>query len=141
MLKKTEFFENDQDISNKMGNRYATSLKEYLKNKKSVIGYKFMIGNLIGYNQYNKQFGDGTKATPDGRYDGDIMNFGIGQSEEKDRERISALLNSVAKLNSHSILSGSTVTNVLIDEQIIKNENNFEKTVKFFETFLKNGEA
>lgn len=69
------------------------------------------------------------------------MNFGIGQSEEKDRERISALLNSVAKLNSHSILSGSTVTNVLIDEQIIKNENNFEKTVKFFETFLKNGEA
>ena len=51
------------------------------------------------------------------------------------------LLNSVAKLNSHSILSGSTVTNVLIDEQIIKNENNFEKTVKLFETFLKNGEA
>ena len=24
---------------------------------------------------------------------------------------------------------------------VIKNENNFEKTVKFFETFLKNGEA
>lgn len=139
ILKKTEFFGNDANISNEMGNRYATSLKEYLKNKKSDLGYKFMLGNLIGYNQHNKWFGDGTKATPDGRYDGDIMNFGIGQSEGKDREGISALLNSVAKLNSHSILCGSTVTNVLLDEQLIKSDNNFEKTVKLFETYLKNG--
>ena len=98
-----------------------------------------MIGNLIGYNQHNKWFGAGTKATPDGRYNGDSMNFGIGQSEGKDREGLSALLNSVAKINSHSVLAGSTVTNVLIDEQLIVNDDNFEKTVKLFETYLKNG--
>ena len=139
ILKKAEFFGNDTDISNEIADRYADSLKKYLKDIKSDLGHKFMIGNLIGYNQHNKWFGAGTKATPDGRFDGDSMNFGIGQSEGKDREGISALLNSVAKLNSHTILCGSTVTNVLIDEQLIINDDNFEKTVKLFETYLRCG--
>lgn len=139
ILKKTEFFGNDADISNEIADRYAKSMNNYFKDKKSDLGYRFIVGNLIGYNQHNKWFGEGTKATPDGRFDGDIMNFGIGQSEGKDREGISALLNSVAKFNSHSIFCGSTVTNVLLDEQLIKNDDNFEKTVKLFETYLKNG--
>lgn len=50
-----------------------------------------------------------------------------------------ALLNSIAKLDPYAISCGSTVTNVTIDEQLMKNDNNFEKTVDMFETYFKNG--
>lgn len=138
ILKSTEFFGNDSEISNELADRYARSLTLYFKGKKSDLGYRFMIGNLIGYNQHNKWFGEGTLATPDGRRSGDIINFGIGQSEGKDREGLSALLSSVARLNSYSVLCGDTVTNVLLDEQLM-NDENFDKTVQLFETYLKLG--
>ena len=78
-------------------------------------------------------------ATPDGRHDGDLIKFGIGQSEGRDREGLTALLNSVAKADPYAISCGSTVTNFTIDEQLVKNDDNFEKTVDMFETYFKNG--
>lgn len=133
------FFGNDCDTSNDCAARFATSVAEYLKDKKTDMGYNYMIGNLIGYNQHHKWFGDATKATPDGRYDGDMISFGISQNDGKDREGLTALLSSVAKLNAHSIFCGQTVTNVLIEKQLIDNDSNFEKLVKVFETYLKLG--
>lgn len=137
--KKGKFFGNDDDTSNGVADKFAKSLDKYFKDKKSKFGYSYLVGNLIGYNQHNKWFGDATKATPDGRYCGDIISFGLGQSEGRDREGLSALLNSVAKLNSNPILCGSTVTNILVDEQLVKNDDNFEKLVKMFETYFKLG--
>ena len=47
---------------------------------------------------------------------------------------------SVAKVcGSHPILGGATVTNVLLDEQLVKNDDNFKKLVKMFETFFQLG--
>ena len=81
-----------------------------------------------------------TKATPDGRFDGDKISFGIGQSEGKDREGLPALLSSVAMLSGNNpILSGSTVTNVLIEKQIMDNDESFDKIVNMFETYFKLG--
>ena len=80
-------------------------------------------------------------ATPDGRHNGDLLKFGIGQSEGKDREGLTALLNSVARVDPYAISCGSTVTNFTIDEQLIKNDENFEKTVDMFLTYFKNGGA
>ena len=139
ILKKGKFFGNDDDTSNGVADKFAKSLDKYFKDKKSNFGYRYVVGNLIGYNQHNKWFGETTKATPDGRYCGDIISFGLGQSEGRDREGISALLSSVAKLNNNPILCGSTVTNILLDEQLVKNDDNFEKLVKMFETYFKLG--
>ena len=134
-----KFFGNDDEISNDCANRLAVSVTEFFKNKKTDMGYNFMIGNLIGYNQYHRWFGNETSATPDGRYNGDMISYGIYQNDGKDREGVTALLSSVAKFNAHSIFCGSTVTNVLIDEQLVKNDDNFEKIVKLFETYFKMG--
>lgn len=84
--------------------------------QKNTFGYQWLIGDLLGYNEHHKQFGKKTKATPDGRYDGDLIKFGIGQSEGKDRQELTALLNSVSKLDPHGISCGSTVTNISLDE-------------------------
>jgi len=139
IVKKGKFFGNDDSISNKCANKFAQSLNSYFSGKKSDFGYSYLVGNLIGYNQHNKWFGDATKATPDGRYNGDIISFGLGQSDGRDREGLGALLSSVAKLNGNPILGGSTVTNILVDEQLVKNNDNFEKLVKLLETYFKLG--
>ena len=104
-----------------------------------MFGYQWLIGDLLGYNEHHKWFGEKTKATPDGRFDGDMLKFGIGQSEGRDRNGLTALLNSIAKLDPNGISCGSTVTNISIDEQLVKDDDNFEKTVDMLETYFKNG--
>ncbi len=139
ILKAGKFFGNDDEISNYVAGRVYTSFYNHLKDKKNIFGYQWLIGDLLGYNEHHKWFGEKTKATPDGRYDGDLIKFGIGQSEGKDREGLTALLSSIAKLDPYGISCGSTVTNIFLDEQLIKNDDYFEKTVNMFETYFKNG--
>ena len=139
ILKKGKFFGNDDDTSNYVAQKLYSELYEFLKDKTNLFGYHWLIGDLVGYNVHNKWFGEKTKATPDGRYNGDMLKFGIGQSEGRDREGLSALLNSIAKLDPNGIGCGSTVTNITIDEQLVKNDENFEKTVDLLLTYFKMG--
>jgi formate C-acetyltransferase len=139
ILKKGDFFGNDTERSNYVAQKLYASLYEYLKNKKNLFGYQWLIGDLLGYNEHHKWFGENMKATPDGRYSGEMIKFGIGQSEGRDRNGVTALLNSIAKIDSTGIGCGSTITNVQIDEQLIKNDDNFEKTVDMFQAYFKNG--
>lgn len=137
--KKGNFFGNDNDTSNEVARRFTGSLYHYLNDKRSLFGHKYLVGNLIGYNEHHKWFGEKTPATPDGRRNGEPFKFGLGQSGGYDREGLSALLNSVAKCDPNHILNGPTVTNVTIDEQLVKNNEHFEKTVHLFESYLQSG--
>ena len=110
-----------------------------MKNRTNIFGYHWLIGDLMGYNVHHRWFGEKMEATPDGRFKGDSLKFGLGQSEGKDRNGLSALLNAVAKIDPNGIACGSTVTNIMIDEQLIKNDDNFEKTVDMLLTYFKNG--
>lgn len=139
ILKKGHFFGNDDDLSNEVAQRLYRTFYENLVGKKNVYGYPWLIGDLIGYNDHHKWFGSKTLATPDGRHAGDLIKFGIGQSEGRDHEGLTALLNSIAKLDPYGISAGSTVTNVTLDETLIRDDANFEKTVDLFETYFRNG--
>ncbi len=139
ILKNAKFFGNNENISNDIAERLTGSLYRYFQDKESELGYKFVMGNLIGYNQHNKWFGDCLKATPDGRYNGDTISFGIGQSEGKDREGLTALLASVARFNENPVICGASVTNVLIEKQLIDNDDSFDMLVKLFETYFRMG--
>ena len=139
ILKKGKFFGNDDDTSNYVAQKLYRELYEFLKDKTNLYGYHWLIGNLLGYHIHHKWFGEKTLATPDGRYNGDMLKFGLGQSEGRDREGLSALLNSIAKVDPNGIGCGSTVTNITLDEQLIKNDDNFEKTVDLLLTYFQNG--
>lgn len=138
IMKKGCFFGNDDDCSNAIANRFFKALDEW-NDTENYLGKKWMFGNLVGYNEHHKFFGDATKATPDGRYDGDMLTFGIGQGGGKDRKGLTALLNSVAKCDPYNILTGPSVTNIMLDEQLIKKDENFEKLVYLFENYFKMG--
>ena len=139
ILKKGKFFGNDDDTSNYVAQKLYRELYEFLKDKTNLYGYHWLIGDLLGYHIHHKWFGEKTLATPDGRYNGDMLKFGRGQSEGRDREGLSALLNSIAKVDPNGIGCGSTVTNITLDEQLIKNDDNFEKTVDLLLTYFQNG--
>lgn len=139
IINKGDFFGNDTERSNYVAQKLYQSLYEFLKDKTNLFGYHWLIGDLLGYNEHHKWFGDNTKATPDGRYNGDMLKFGLGQSEGKDQNGLTALFNSIAKLDPNGIGCGSTVTNFMIDEQLILNDENFEKTVDMLLTYFKNG--
>ncbi len=139
IVKRGKFFGNDDDTSNYVGQRLYRELYEYLKDKTNLFGYHILVGDLLGYNIHHKWFGDSTAATPDGRFSGDMLKFGLGQGGGYDREGLSALLNSIAKLDPSGIGCGSTVTNFSIDESLMTNDENFKKTVDMLENYFKLG--
>lgn len=139
IIKKGDFFGNDTKRSNSIAQRFYQSLYEFFKDKTNLFGFHWLVGDLIGYNPHHQWFGEKTAATPDGRYTGDALKFGLGQSEGKDRNGLTALLNSIARVDPSAIGCGSTVTNIMLDEQLIKNDTNFNKTADLFETYFKNG--
>ena len=139
ILKRGRFFGNDDDTSNGVARALYNELYDFLKDRTNLFGYHFIVGDLIGYHPHHKLFGNGTLATPDGRRSGDALKFGLGQSEGRDREGLSALLNSIAGIDPHGIGCGSTVTNLLLDGELMKNEESFEKTVDLLLTYFQNG--
>ena len=139
ILKKGKFFGNDDDLSNGIAQRLYRELYLHLKDRTNLYGYHWLVGDLLGYNIHHKLFGERTKATPDGRFFGDNLKFGLGQSEGRDREGLSALLNSIAKVDPNGIGCGSTVTNVTLDEQLIRDDENFEKTIDLLLTYFQMG--
>ena len=138
IIKKGKFFGNDDETSNYVAQLFFKTL-DIVSTKDNYLGKKWIYGNLIGYNEYHKFFGDVTAATPDGRYAGEMTNFGIGQSGDKDREGLTSLLSSIAKCDPENIMVGPSVTNVLLEETLVKNDDSFEKLVTLFETYFKSG--
>lgn len=137
--KRGDFFGNDTERSNGIARQFFDSLYGFLLGKRNLFGYPILMGDLIGYNPHHKWFGEATLATPDGRLNGEMLKFGFGQSGGYDREGLSSLLNSIAKADPHGIRCGATVTNISLDEELIRNDSNFEKTVLLFENYFKMG--
>ncbi|MBR5308149.1 MAG: hypothetical protein IKU43_05210 [Clostridia bacterium] len=139
ILRKGKFFGNNYETSDEVSNRFTESLYKFAHGRKDKFGNSILFGTLTGYNPHYAWFGKKTKATPDGRFDGEPFMVGVGQSRGKDREGLTALLTSVAGVDKFGILCGPFVCNVLLEESLIRNDDNFGKTVKILETYLKMG--
>jgi formate C-acetyltransferase len=72
------------------------------------------------------EFGRITGATPDGRKSGTTLADSIGSAQGRDRQGITAVLNSVAKL-PHKLLPTATTLNVKIDPKLLDDEDGIEK--------------
>lgn len=139
IAKKADYFGNDGEISRDVTKRFYHSLYTYLNGKRTIFGYPILVGDHTGYNEHFRWFGALTKATPDGRKDGDDLTFGLSQRSGRDRKGLTALLNAIASADGDGIAAGNVVSNISLDESLIKNEENFEKTVCMMETFFRNG--
>ena len=141
ILRKAKFFGNGDPLSDGIARMLTTSLHEYFKDKTDFYGSHYMLGNVPGYNEHFAWFGKNMKATPDGRHAGDAISFGIGQSDGKDREGLSALLRSIAQYDPEGIIGGPSVTNIMLDDKLVTDDAYFEKTVSLMESYLRMGGA
>lgn len=138
--RRAKYHGNDYTYANEIAQRFTTSLYEVFADRADCFGYKFLVGDYVGYCAHNAWYGEKLRATPDGRYSGEAISFGGGQSGNKDKEGLTALFNSVARMDPENILQGPAILNVNLDETLIRNDDNFEKTVDVIETYFKNGE-
>ena len=138
ILKKGDFFGNDEENSNYVARRYYDDLYEYVKNKRTVFGYPVLLGDHTGYPLHFMWFGQSTLATPDGRRAGEPLSYGISQTNGKARNGLTALMNSISKFDPHGI-SSATVTNFSLDESYYKDDTSFERTVDLLESYFRNG--
>lgn len=139
IMKTGKFFGNSYPLSDEMAARFTTTLWELTTHKRLDNGAHILFGTLAGYHPHFAFFGKTTRATPDGRYDGETFVVGSGQGRGKDREGIAALLASVAKMDPKGILCGPFVCNLMVDEALVKNDAYFAKLCKTIETYFKQG--
>ena len=139
ILKKAKFFGNNDPLSDGIARRFTDSLHAFLAPRRNLFGNHLLLGCLAGYNPHYVYFGNLTGATPDGRFDGDPFMVGAGQTAGKDREGLTALLNSVAQMDESGILCGPFVCNLMLDEALIRNDDHFDKTAHMLETYFRMG--
>ncbi|MCL2301267.1 MAG: hypothetical protein FWC27_14085 [Firmicutes bacterium] len=133
------FFGNNDDRSNGIASRVTGSIYRFYRGKKNDFGYPYLMGDLVGYNPHQQYFGALTEATPDGRHSGEQISFGMGPVGGRDREGLTALLACVANAHKTGISCGASVTNLLLDERLVKDDAHFEKTVCLLETYFRMG--
>ena len=139
ILKRAKFFGNNDPLSDGIARRFTDSLHAFLAPRRNLFGNHLLLGCLAGYNPHYVYFGALTGATPDGRFDGDPFMVGAGQTAGKDREGLTALLNSVAQMDPSGILCGPFVCNLMLDEALIRNDDHFDKTAHMLETYFRMG--
>ena len=138
--KRGKFFGNDEKGTRDVGKRLYNSIYEFYKVRRNIFGYQWLIGDLLGYNEHHNWFGKKTMATPDGRHSGEMLKFGIGQNDGRDKNGLTAFLTSIAELDPNCIACGSTVTNITLDKKTVENDDSFDKLISMLEAyFLKGG--
>ena len=138
IAKQGKFFGNDEETSNYAAKILYDALFDYIKDKKTVLGYPILIGDHTGYQLHFKWFGEGARATPDGRCDGEPLSYGISQNNGKLKNGLTALMNSISAFDVNGI-SSATVTNFSLDKLYAEDDRYFEKTVDMLMTYFKNG--
>ncbi len=139
ILRDGRFFGNAEELSDSVARMFTTSLFKFANGKKDVFGIPLRYGNLTGYNPHYAQYGALTGASPDGRFAGDPLKYGSGQSGGYDRNGPTALLASVAQMDPTGILCGNTILNLMVDSSVTSSAEGFEKLVLLVDTYFKMG--
>ncbi len=138
ILKEGHFFGNDDDYVDDIAKEivnYIYAIKEQMENPyiKNLI-----VGSFVGATHPNIVMGKLTKATPDGRFNGEEFTMGVSQSHGKDKNGITALLKSIAKLD-YSKFCGCLVSNIKMDKTMADTSEKLDRLSSLYHTFLKLG--
>ena len=119
-------FGNDLEEVDEMAVRLIETFSAILKKRTPFRGGEYILGTTAGGENMHVEFGRVTGATPDGRRDGEPLADSLGAAQGRDREGVTALLNSVARL-PHALLPTATTLNVKLDPHLIADETGVAK--------------
>lgn len=138
IMKHAHFFGNDDPYVDSLAQRIVNSLEKIRTTLVSPHINTIVCGSFVGATHPNIIFGKMLPATPDGRYSGEELTMGVGQSVGRDRNGVSALLKSIACLD-YSKLCGCVVSNLKMDSVIADTPEKLDKISQLFHAFLNMG--
>ena len=139
IYRTTKYHGNDEPMAREIAAKISWMIRDIMKDKRNLFGFKFVVGNQTGYCQHITYFGRERPATPDGRHAGENISFGGGQGGGRDRKGLTALLNSIADMDPACIVCGPCVSNVMLDEVLMRNDSYFEKVVSLVDAYFRKG--
>jgi len=126
LIARAPHFGNDDDRVDHLAVWIVERFSDLVKRHTPFRGGEYILGTLAGAENMHVEFGRVTGATPDGRKSGDPLADSMGAAQGRDREGVTALLNSVAKL-PHRLLPTASTLNVRLDPKLIESENGVAK--------------
>ncbi len=138
ILKDGHFFGNDDDYVDDIAKEIVNSIYAIKEQMENPYIKNLIVGSFVGATHPNIVMGKLTKATPDGRFDGEEFTMGISQSQGKDKNGITALLKSIAKLD-YSKFCGCIVSNLKMDKSMADTPEKLDRLASVYHTFLKLG--
>lgn len=137
ILKSGIFWGNDNPADD-IAAMVVSTLHTLSKMRTPKKGGAFRFGAYIGYNLSNVTMGRQTKATPDGRYDGDYFASAMSAGVGKDVSGVTAYLKSVAKIDFTTFI-GPLAVNLKFDKNILNADEKVKKLAHLYETYFKLG--
>ncbi len=138
ILDEGHFFGNDDDYVDTIAQDVVNSIYAAKEQMTSPYIKNLIVGSFVGATHPNIVMGKLTKATPDGRYNGEEFTMGVSQSQSKDKNGITALLKSIAKLD-YSKFCGCLVSNLKMDKSMADTPEKLDRLATVYHTFLKLG--
>ncbi len=114
ILSRGQYFGNNIPAADALVNRLIHDLDTLANARKPMKGGRYLFGCYIGYNGAHISMGKRTRATPDGRYDGDAFTAGITAHPGQDKNGIPAYLTSAASLD-YETLCGPLAVNLRLE--------------------------
>jgi formate C-acetyltransferase len=138
ILNQFPHFGNGDGECDALMRRIITTLDAILKRRTPFRGGVYILGTTAGGENMHIEFGRVTSATPDGRRSGDPLADSIGAAQGRDREGVTALLNSVASL-PHRLLPTATTLNVKLDPKLLQNDAGIDATTALIQSHFTSG--
>ncbi len=138
ILKDGHFFGNDDDYVDEIAKNIVNSVYAIKQTVSSPYIKNLIVGSFVGATHPNIVMGKLTCATPDGRFNGEEFTMGVSQSQGKDKNGITSLLKSIAKLD-YSKFCGCLVSNIKMDNNMANTPEKIDRLSTLYHTFLKLG--
>ncbi len=135
ILRDAHFFGNDDDYADDLACRILDSVYAIREQTQRPYIKNLIVGSFVGATHPNIVLGRKTKATPDGRFDGEEFTMGISQTGGRDKNGITALLKSIAKLD-YGKFCGCVVSNLKMDKAMADTEEKLDRLAAMYHTFL-----
>jgi formate C-acetyltransferase len=138
VLNRTPHFGNDLEAVDALARRLIHTFSDQLKRRRPFRGGEYILGTTAGGENMHIEFGRVTGATADGRRAGQPLADSLGAAQGRDRQGVTALLNSVAGL-PHHLLPTATTLNVKLDPSLLAAEAGREQIAALIEAHFAAG--
>ena len=136
LLTGTPKYGNDCPEVDAIASRIANEFIDIMDEAKGPLDGRYFV-HLFSF-LCNIDFGQSTGATPDGRRAGEPLAYSLSAHQGRDRDGVTAMLNSLARL-PHSRAAGASAAILDLDPKLVEGEAGIDRLAQIIRTAMKMG--